>query len=100
MIVAVNEEIKQCGRFILNKAISNVNEKEQIFSNKMNDLIDPELNIDINNGPSPISNKNQNVNSEQRNSRVSNSSSDQNKNISNFVFLKGLFTLKLKLFYF
>lgn len=40
MIVAVNEEIKQCGRFILNKAISNVNEKEQIFSNKMNDLID------------------------------------------------------------
>ena len=48
----------------------------------MNDLIDPELNIDINNGPSPISNKNQNVSSEQRNSRVSNSSSDQNKNNS------------------
>ena len=66
----------------------------------MNDLIDPELNIDINNGPSPISNNNQNVSSEQRNSSVSNSSSVQKKNISYFGFLKGLFTLKLKIFYF
>ena len=43
----------------------------------MNDLIDPDLNIDINNGPSSSPNNNQNS-SEQRDSNVSNSASDKN----------------------
>jgi len=40
MTEQINEEIRQCGRYVLNQAISNVDEKEQIFSSKMNDLID------------------------------------------------------------